>query len=188
MKIIELEQGSKEWIKFRRSHIGASDTSVVMGLNPWRSPLNLWEEKVFGWDQELSDKMREGQNMEKSAREAYICQTGIDVNPLVAECEINTFLSASFDGITKDLSSAVEIKCGKGSHQLAKTNIIPPYYIAQLQHQMMVGNLKEIDYFSYSKKDQFLIKVYRDDEFIKKMIEKEIVFWEYVISYTPPEY
>ncbi len=188
MKIIEgLIQGSQEWKEFRRKHVGASDASIVMGLNPWRTTIQLWEEKTLGWEQEMNDKMRDGQKMEDEARECYEKISGLKVKPKVAECEINPFLSASFDGITDSYDYAVEIKCGKASHYLAKNNVIPPYYYSQLQHQMMIAGIFEMDYFSYSKKDQFSINVKRDDEFIIKMIEKELEFWNNVINFMPPK-
>lgn len=35
-----------EWLELRREGIGGSDASVVMGENPYRSILQLWEEKT----------------------------------------------------------------------------------------------------------------------------------------------
>jgi len=125
MRVTDIIQGSKEWHQFRRTHIGASDASIIMGLNPWRSISQLWEEKIFGWEQETNDKMKAGNEMEHEARKCYQSLTNLCVNPLVCEDEIYPFLSASFDGITEDLSHAVEIKCGKGSHRMASNGRIP---------------------------------------------------------------
>ncbi len=187
MIIIDLIQGSKEWHNFRRLHIGASDASSIMGLNPWVTPQQLWEEKVFGWQREMNDKMRLGQLMEEEARLCYELLSGKSVSPLVAESSVYKFISASLDGITQDRKHAVEIKCGKSSHSLAKKEIIPPYYISQLQHQMYVFELEKMDYFSYSKKDQYIIEVNRDQKFIDEMIEKEKEFWHNVSNIKPIE-
>ena len=35
----------EEWLQLRRNGIGGSDASVIMGKNPYRSILQLWEEK-----------------------------------------------------------------------------------------------------------------------------------------------
>ena len=137
MKIIEgLEQNSDEWRQWRNNHIGASDASAILGLNPWRTPLQLWEEKVLGWEKEMTSKMKKGQEMEKDARFSYESMKGILFPPIVAECELFPFISASFDGFNLLTKEAVEIKCGYHSHCLAQTNQIPEYYIAQLQHQI----------------------------------------------------
>jgi putative phage-type endonuclease len=99
MKIIEgLEQGTDEWLKFRQSHLGASDASTVMGLNPWRTRKQLWEEKVLGWTQELNANMARGQMMEVFARAEYQLVTNLFVIPMVGESIMFPFISASFDG------------------------------------------------------------------------------------------
>ena len=36
----------EEWLELRRGGIGGSDASVVMRKNPWRSILQLWEDKT----------------------------------------------------------------------------------------------------------------------------------------------
>lgn len=39
-------QNETEWLKARRSWIGGSDSSVVLGCNPWKSNVDLWREKT----------------------------------------------------------------------------------------------------------------------------------------------
>ena len=36
----------KDWLKAREKYIGASEISAVVGLNPYRSSLDLWREKT----------------------------------------------------------------------------------------------------------------------------------------------
>lgn len=36
----------EEWLELRRRGIGGSDASVIMGVNLYRSILQLWEEKT----------------------------------------------------------------------------------------------------------------------------------------------
>ena len=38
--------GDPAWIEARRQFIGASDVPAVLGLSPWRTPLDVWAEKV----------------------------------------------------------------------------------------------------------------------------------------------
>ena len=37
---------SPEWYALRRQGIGGSDAAAILGLNPWKSNLELWQEKV----------------------------------------------------------------------------------------------------------------------------------------------
>ena len=45
IEIIELEHNSQAWLDFRNTGIGGSDASAVLGLNPWKTNVELWEEK-----------------------------------------------------------------------------------------------------------------------------------------------
>ena len=36
----------KEWLKERGSRIGGSDIACVMGMNPWKTNVQLWREKM----------------------------------------------------------------------------------------------------------------------------------------------
>jgi len=35
-----------EWLRQRRSGIGGTDISAIIGLNPWRTPLDVWRDKT----------------------------------------------------------------------------------------------------------------------------------------------
>ena len=45
-RIVQLTQGSPEWLEYRRSRRNASETAAVMGLSPWNTPYQLWLEKT----------------------------------------------------------------------------------------------------------------------------------------------
>lgn len=188
MKIIEgMQQGTEEWLKFRQYHVGASDAGTIMNLNPFTSRLNLWEEKTLGWERKINDNMKRGHKMEVPARAEYQLLKGEFFYPMVAESSHLPWMSASFDGMTKDLAKAVEIKCGRSSHKLAMGGMIPPYYFAQLQHQMYVAELDCIDYYSFNGKNGILITVGADEDFMMEMLDKENEFWYCVTSFTPPK-
>ena len=36
----------EEWLKNRTKGLGGSDASSVIGMNPWKSNVQLWEEKT----------------------------------------------------------------------------------------------------------------------------------------------
>ena len=188
MKIIEgMEQGSPQWLKFRQFHIGASDAGTIMNLNPFTSKLNLWEEKTLGWQRKVNANMKRGHDLEGPAREEYQILKGEYFYPIVAESSHLAWMSASFDGMTKDLSKAVEIKCGRSSHKLAIKGLIPPYYFAQLQHQMYVAELDSIDYYSFDGNGGKIITIESDEHFMMEMLDKESEFWYCVTSFTPPK-
>ena len=45
MNIVELDQRSDNWHRWRTNGVGASDICVLMGSSPYKSPYQLWEEK-----------------------------------------------------------------------------------------------------------------------------------------------
>ena len=36
----------EEWLKERKKGIGGSDAATVLGKNPWKTNVELWEEKT----------------------------------------------------------------------------------------------------------------------------------------------
>lgn len=51
---LNLKHGSSEWLYFRRTGIGGSDASAVLGLNPWKSNVELYKEKLGGEPKPIS--------------------------------------------------------------------------------------------------------------------------------------
>jgi putative phage-type endonuclease len=187
MQLVKIQQNTPEWKQFRRSHIGASDAVVIMELSPWMSPLKLYEEKVFGFEQEENPYMRRGKNLESIALEAFENETGLSMFPMVFQHEKIDWMSASFDGITLDRKKILEIKCpGKKDHELALQGQIPKKYLPQLYHQMEVAQVDFTYYYSFDGEKGVIIEVPRDESYIKKMIEKEMEFWKCLKTLTPP--
>jgi len=188
--MLNLEQRSKEWHEFRRNHIGASDAPVIMGVSPWKSELELYNEKVSCT--EIPDNsnfaMRRGVELEPHALSLFEAQTGYLMMPRVLEHPKYKFLSASLDGLELDSKCAVEIKCaGHVDHNLALQGKIPEKYMPQLQHQMMVCGLESIYYMSYRDDNDFkILEVKRDNDYCNKLLEKELEFWDRIQRKDPP--
>jgi putative phage-type endonuclease len=183
-----IQQNTPEWIEMRKSKIGASDAPIVLGISPWKTPFQLWEEKVMGKEQTTSHAMARGHALEDQARECFEKLTGISIMPKVVVHPERTWQMASLDGITFDGTTIVEIKCpNKETHALAEKGIIPDHYMAQVQHQLSVTGAEKAFYFSYNGERGSLVEVFADDKFIAKMIEKEEAFYQCMLNQTAPE-
>lgn len=182
-----MKQGTEEWLETRKSHIGASDAPIIMGVCKFRlndgrlkTPYLLWQEKLGQLDG-LCDNYatRFGKEMEPEARAAY---EDIKLEPFSPDVVFHPtipYMMASLDGLNASRNRAVEIKCPKESdHQLAKQGKIPEHYYPQLQHQLEVLGLDEIDYFSYRNGEGVIVTVNRDDKYISKMLKEEENFWK----------
>ena len=86
-----------------------------MGDNRFQSPSELLYQKKNKINTEPNEKMRLGTSLEPEARDLYIEETGMLVEPLCLQSKEYSWLIASMDGITDDCSHIVEIKCGKSA-------------------------------------------------------------------------
>ncbi len=177
----------EEWLEYRRTKIGASDAPIILGISPWKTPYQLWKDKVFGCEDVMNGAMRRGVDMEPLAREAFETLTGHCVMPKMIEHPTRTWQIATLDGINFDGDIIVEIKCpNKKVHALAKEGKLPDYYMAQVQHQISVAEVDFSYYYSFNGEEGHLVEVKRDDLFIARMIEKEREFWGLVIDQYHP--
>lgn len=177
---INLKQGTRDWLDFRKNYIGASEAPIVMGVNPWTTPNMLWRKRL-GLLQEPSpnDAMLRGNRLEPIARDKFIEETGIHVKPKVLINDSYNWLLASYDGVSEDNKYAVEIKCpGKTAHECAMDGVIPEYYIPQLAQQMIIADLKSIFYFSFNETSYKILEINRDSYDENSLLKATKQFWD----------
>lgn len=190
----ELIQGSDEWLEMRKTHIGASDAPIIMGVSPWTTPRQLFERKLgIVPEQKTNPAMLRGQESEPYNRKAFEDLYGISFTPCVLFDKEYPWMMASFDGMST-CGNAVEIKlANKADHAKVEKGEIPKKYYPQLQHQMRVGVFDSVYYWSClaidfdNRKFNYLSVVCRrDQEYINKLVEEEIKFYECLINYNYP--
>lgn len=183
-----MQQNTREWLEYRKTKIGASDAPIIMGVSPWMTPLQLWKEKLdLAPARVPSPWMERGIQLQEEALCRFQEKTGLIVFPEVRVHSFLPWMIASLDGITMDGSEIVEIKCpGEKTHAEAIKGIVPDYYMPQIQHQMAVCDLERCHYFSFSGVDTALVIVQRDDQYIKKLIEMETLFFSHLTSREAP--
>lgn len=183
--IDHLEQGTPEWLALRKTKITATDASVIMGENPWKTNYQLYREKISDDAPKPSnERMQRGLDLEPVARDLFTIKTGIEMNPKII---VKDWAMASLDGMDDSRKFILEIKCpGPKDHELALENKIPGHYYPQLQHQMYVCDVKEMFYFSFDGIEGAIVYVSRNDEYIEKMIFEEKKFYDCLINKTPP--
>lgn len=181
-QFLDIEQGSQDWLELRKTKITATDAAVILGENPWKTAETLFLEKTGQLEcVKKSKAMQRGLDLEPIARKLFKVQTRLEMHPQVI---VKGFLMASLDGMTEDKKTAVEIKCpGPKDHFFAEDKTVPPYYFAQLQHQMFVADLPKIYYYSFDGLDGIYFEVPRDDAYIENMLEKERAFYEKMLEF-----
>lgn len=194
MKVIELEQGSAEWLAFRKDKIGGSDAPIIMGDSPYCTPYQLWLDKLGLEEKKVNEWATSyGTRKEPIVREMLKPLYSNNLKPMVIQDDINDWMIASFDAVDLEKKMFREIKClGKEDHYLTYQGEIPSRYKAQLQHQMMVVNEGLIYYDSYNEDvEQHEEKLYglhveADLEYQEMLYKKEQEFMQCLRTLTPP--
>jgi putative phage-type endonuclease len=66
----------EEWLTVRRCGIGGSDVAAILGLDDYRGPLRVWEEKA-GYQEPENERMKWGKRLEGVIAEAFEEETGL---------------------------------------------------------------------------------------------------------------
>lgn len=186
----QLIQGSESWLALRRTKVTGTDAPVLMNVSPYGdTPYKRWLDKLgFGKEVFETDAMRRGKELEIVARELFINETGIMMVPEVVFSKENEFMMSSLDGIDFEKQNILEIKCVKKEfHEMALEGVIPEGFKHQLIHQMICTGLKKCYYMSYSTTSYKILEVYLDEEEAKKLIEKELEFYNCIQNLIPPQ-
>ena len=145
-KHIALEQGSDEWLNFRKGKIGGSEIPTIMGVNPYVKFNDYLQEKITGVSSEVSDYTKkifaEGHEWEEKVRQNLNDGSNWFFKPAVLQSSLNENFFVSLDGIDEDLKLVLEIKSTTSKDILAKikSGICPDSYYVQIQWQLFITN------------------------------------------------
>lgn len=140
-----------EWLEHRAGRIGGSDASCIVGMNPYKSNVELWEEKTGKKQAEdISDKpyVKYGTEAEEHLRALF----ALDFPQFKVSYEENNmwlngrypFAHASLDGWLDDENGKkgiLEIKTSNILQSMQKekwNHRIPDNYYLQVLHYLMV--------------------------------------------------
>lgn len=148
MKILDLEQGTPEWLAVRAKHFCASEAPAMMGASPYMSRSELLRQKATGDVPDVPEGMQrlfdDGHRAEEAARGLIEADLGEELYPVVGTDDEGRLL-ASFDGLTMDGETGYEHKLW--NEELAaqvRAKELPPAYYWQLEQQILVGGLKRV--------------------------------------------
>jgi putative phage-type endonuclease len=186
--IVQLTQGSPEWLEYRRTRRNASESATVLGLSPWTTLYQLWLQKTGRSVQAVSNAMQRGTDLEPAARRAYEDKTGLVMQPLVIE---DADYSASLDGMTLEGDLILEIKCPmRGSRsdlwQDVLADQVPAHYAVQLQHQLMVSGAAQAHLWVFDGSVGILREVERNEDLMDRIRQGWDAFQPYLDGDTPP--
>lgn len=186
--IVQLQQGSPEWLAYRRAKRNASESAAVMGASPWMTSYQLWLVKTGRQETAVTQAMQRGTDLEPLARAAYEEQTGLIMQPLVLEAGD---YSASLDGMTLEGDLVLEIKCPmRGTRsdlwQEALQGEVPLHYRIQVQHQLMVSGAQTAHLWVFDGTHGVLATIERDEALMEAIRVAWYEFQPHLDADTPP--
>ena len=185
-------ENQAQWLEERRKGIGGSDIAAIMGLSPWRTAYQVYQEKrkeVESWQgNEATDW---GKRMEPALRQWYSDMTGrcVRLPDKIMYHSKFPFMLASLDGFTDD-GRVVEIKTARSGRGWGEpgTDEIPDYYALQVQHYMVVTGFEVADVpVSIAGGSPELYEVPGDKELQDMIIDACAEFWRRVVDGNPPD-
>lgn len=190
----------EEWLAVRKSGIGSSDAAAAVGLNPYKSQLELWLEKT-GRDGSLPklDPHDEespaywGNILEPIVATHYSKRSGNRVRRINAVLQhpdpAMPWMLANIDREVIGATDVQILECktaGINGSRLWKEGV-PEYVQLQVMHQLAVTGKQAADVAVLLGGQHLEIhRIERDELMIARLIELERTFWEYVVSDTPP--
>ena len=188
-----MDQQSADWLRWRNKGIGASDSPAILGVSPYRTPYQVWEEKTGRGpnEQEINFGIRRGIELEPKARAMFELEHDIDMPAKCFEHSTFPWIRASLDGWNEEARAILEIKCaGQKDHTSAKMGDIPEKYYWQLVHQILVTDAKEVYYYSFDGEQG--VTIHKHASFFKKDIAKLLKklsdFYNHIKKDIPPSY
>ena len=136
----------------RTKSIGGSDVAAILGLSPWRTPLDVWREKALGErDDKSSDAMEAGLRFEAPIL-AHFLDEQVEATRKVATLKhqapvIVGHRHASPDALLEQQgwSSLVEVKTTSSGDGWGRdgSSEIPAHYLPQVMHYLDVLELED---------------------------------------------
>lgn len=181
----------EDWLSLRAKRIGGSDIGAIVGVNPYKSIVDVYIDKIQGSEFKGNEATHWGHMLEGTLMKEFASRHNELIVYEAPYSVVNDFLIANLDGILKDKETGdygvLEIKTTSVWNKKEwEEDVIPQSYYAQVQHYLMLTGYK----FAYvsvliggqqykefrverSEEDIELIKT-KATEFYKENILKEI--------------
>ncbi|MBJ2305606.1 MULTISPECIES: YqaJ viral recombinase family nuclease [unclassified Pseudomonas] len=190
----------EDWLAVRKQGIGSSDAGAAVGLNPYKSQLELWLEKT-GRDATLPkiDPHDEespaywGNVLEPIVAWHYSKRTKNKVRRINSVLQHpNPKLPWMLANIDREVIGTDDVQilecktAGINGARLWKEGV-PEYVQLQVMHQLAVTGKQTADVAVLLGGQHLEIhRIERDEQMIARLIELERKFWTYVETDTPP--
>lgn len=209
MKKVQLDQGTGDWLDWRKLGIGGSEVGAVVGANPYKGSqaLDIWRRKLpsdhpdAAPEVEDNPAMARGRRLEPAARQMYEDLFGWKMEPVCVIHPDYPHARCSLDGCRDDEKLIGEIKCSGfkvHSKYVAVSHITDPFerqyafaenclsYRYQVQWQLLITGADACDFIGYNPDmrdpaDRFVtFTLYPEPTEMQRLLERANEFWRFV--------
>lgn len=193
----------EEWLKYRRKGIGGSDVAAIMGISPFATIVDLYNDKVgiqpMIEEEESNWVAKEvGHRLEDLVAEIFSKKTGLEVFPVhkMFRHALHPFMLADVDFFIRFADGTFGIleckTCNYNARDKWNDDGIPENYVYQVRHYMAVMNISKayIACLYGNNENEFVIRSLERDLIEEQdIIEQEEYFWkEYVEKKVEPPF
>lgn len=187
-----LDMSQEEWLEQRKKGIGGSDAGAICGLNPWKSAVEVYLDKLGELPPvEDNERMRIGRDLEAYVAKRFEEATGKKVrrHNFMEIHPDHDFMLANVDRKIVGENALLECKTtGSYSAKDWADGKVPAHYELQCHHYMAVTGAERVYIAVLIGNQEFKWEtIERDEEVIENLIKIESDFWhDHVLAKEPP--
>ena len=182
-KIVNVSTISREeWLAWRRTGIGGSDAAAVIGLNPFRSRIEVYADKMGMMpEKEDTESMRLGRDLEDYVAQRFCEETGKKVrrNNFMWCHDEHRCMIADVDREIIGENAGLECKTTQawGGKVIMKGEIPLTYYVQCMHYMAVMGYDRVYLAVLIFGKGFFHFTIERDEDEIAALVASEAAFW-----------
>lgn len=182
-KIVNVSTISREeWLAWRRTGIGGSDAAAVIGLNPFRSRIEVYADKMGMMpEKEDTESMRLGRDLEDYVAQRFCEATGKKVrrNNFMWCHDEHRCMIADVDREIIGENAGLECKTTQawGGKVIMKGEIPLTYYVQCMHYMAVMGYDRVYLAVLIFGKGFFHFTIERDEDEIAALVAAEASFW-----------
>lgn len=179
----------ESWLSERRKFIGASEVSVLLGLNKWQTKLDLYLNKVEGLETPENDRMYWGRQFEDAISKGWAEKSGRKIRKTNFLYVYNDTVAATLDRISGDEVIEIKNMSDYAFNNSEKINGIPNYYYAQVQAQLLASGYNKARFVALINNGELYEQELESDESFQQQIweESRKFIKEHIIPKNPPK-
>jgi len=186
---------NEKQIAARKTGGGASEAGAILGIDPWRTKLDVYERLIDGGELEQTLPMRIGQLVEEPIAVLAAEREGWKLRKrhVTLRHKDNPFILATLDREIVGEHEVLEIKSAGSLHDEwgpDGSDQIPDQYLAQVHQQMAVRGVERANVATlfFAQRELRIYRIDMDRELADMIIEAWQDFWKHHIEpQVPPD-